>query len=106
MSLEDHIEDIIFECLDAYEIKLTSEQLKSMAHDVCLAVEMYEVHSSYRVDYQNPYETEAKELKKQIDDMYSKEHVDNLKNTLDDKDRIISRLRIMVDDLRRELGAR
>lgn len=104
MSLNQCIEDILFEGLEQFDIKLTPDQLTTLTNDVELAVDMYMEHASYQVEYTNPLESEVKDLKKQVGDMYSRESYKNLEERLDEKDRTIHRLRIMLDDLRREMN--
>lgn len=108
MSLRNHLEDILFEGLEQFDIKLTQEQLESLAGDVDLAVDQYNELASYQHDYDftEQYTKEIKGLKNQVSEMYSKESYNQLQDRLAEKDRTIQRLRDMIDDLHRQMNQR
>lgn len=103
MSRIDCIEETISESLDEFGIKLTKDQLESLSNNLDVSIDMYDELSSYRYDYSNPYEVKAKELQKQVNEMYSKDAYKNLEDKLNDHKREIHRLHKYIDDLKRQL---
>lgn len=102
MSKQDCIYETLFESLNAMDINITHDQLNSLVDDVILSVDLFDEHSSPRYDYPNPYKDEAKELRNQVNGMYSKSAYDQIKDDLEERNREHKRLHNIIEDLRRE----
>jgi len=105
MSRVECIQETLVEFLDNIGISLTKEQSETLANDLIVGIDMYdEVHSSeYLYNFTNPYEDEVKQLKKDMDEMYSQKAYLHLEDKLEDHKREIRRLKGVIDDYKRML---
>ena len=98
------MKDCIVECLEEFlfdnKIILSLDKINELAESIDHGVSMYqEVYYSSIPSY-NPLEDKVIRLEKQVENMYSRETVNQMKNQIDVHKREINRLRTLIEDLK------
>lgn len=101
--MKDYLVECLSELLPDFGVSLGKDQLDQLAAGLDQGIDCYNDMVSNSIPYWNPAEEKVKELSKQMESMHEDKVVSNYKSKLEDRDREIKRLNLVIRDLQNRI---
>ena len=101
--MKTYLVERLAELLPEFGVSLDEAQLERIANDLDVGICLYQEMISESIQYRNPAEDKVLELSKKIESMHEDRVVSSYKSKLEDRERTIKHLNLVILELRQKL---
>ena len=101
--MKSYLAECLAEFLPEFGVSLDEAQLGQLANDLDVGICLHQEMTSDSIPYRNPAEDKVKELSKKIESMHEQGVVDSYLSKLEDRERTIKHLNLVILELRQKL---